>query len=308
MVKVLFLASNPEGTSSLKLDEEIRMITQKVRASEYRDVLKLESLFAVRPDDLLQALNEHQPQIVHFSGHGSAAGEIILMDRNRQVKPVSADALRALFTTLKDNIRVVVLNACYSQLQAAAIAEVIDCVVGMNKAVGDYAAITFAASFYRAIGFGRSVAEAFEQGKTAILLEGISEADTPQLLTRQGVDPAAVFLIGGAPQPAPKHALAGIIALDIQQKRRLIDGLLACDSVRDRDTRNTIVDGLPEQIRSTIKRHSADLVDVANIVDRCLAFSGGLAALVEHVRFYERDSQPMRQVDDLLSQFGFAPI
>ena len=138
----------------------------------------------MRPDDLLQALNEHKPQIVHFSGHGSETGEIVLMDRNRQVKTVSAEALKMLFTTLKDNIRVVVLNACYSEKQAQAIAEVIDCVVGMSTAIGDDAAIIFAASFYRAIGFGRSIKEAFDQGKTALMLEGIPEASTPQLLAR----------------------------------------------------------------------------------------------------------------------------
>ena len=197
MIKVLFLSSNPEGTPALKLDEEARLITQKIRASEYRDVLKLETLWAVRPDDLLQALNEHKPQIVHFSGHGSESGEIVLMDNNRQAKPVSAEALKMLFTTLKDNIRVVVLNACYSEIQAQAIAEVIDCVVGMSTAIGDEAAIVFAASFYRAIGFGRSIKEAFDQGKTAIMLEGIPESSTPQLLIRKGVDPASVVLIEG---------------------------------------------------------------------------------------------------------------
>jgi CHAT domain-containing protein len=126
MIKILFLASNPDNTSALKLDEEMRSITNKIRASDYRDVLALTSLWAVRPDDLLQALNEHKPQIVHFSGHGSSEGEIVLMDDNRNVKPVSTAALKMLFTTLKDNIRVVILNACYSRTQAEAITGVID--------------------------------------------------------------------------------------------------------------------------------------------------------------------------------------
>jgi len=195
MIRVLFFASNPDNTSPLKLDEEIRSITEKIRASEYRDILELKSLWAVRPDDLLQALNEHKPQIVHFSGHGSVAGEIVLMDDSRQSKPVSATALKMLFTTLKDNIRVVVLNACYSRIQAEAIIEVIDCIVGMNTTIGDRAATIFAASFYRAIGFRRSVQEAFEQGKTALLLEGIPEHDIPELLVKPGVDPASLCLI-----------------------------------------------------------------------------------------------------------------
>jgi hypothetical protein len=103
-----------------------------------------------------------------------------------------------LLTTLKDNIRIVVLNACYSRPQAEAIVETIDCAAGMKKAIGDDAAIVFASSFYRALGFGRSVQEAFDQGRTALLLNGIPEANTPDLLVRNGVDPKMVILVESA--------------------------------------------------------------------------------------------------------------
>src|SRR5260370_20342798 len=65
----------------------------------------------------------------------------------------------------------------------------------MKRAIGDDAAITFAASFYRAIGFGRSVREAFDQGRTALLLEGIREETTPDLMTRQTITPESIVLI-----------------------------------------------------------------------------------------------------------------
>jgi hypothetical protein len=194
-VKVLFLAANPAGTQPLKLDEEIRQITAKIRAAEYRDSLELVSRWAVRPDDLMQALLELKPHVVHFSGHGSSVSELILLDDRGDPKPVSQAALVHLFRTLKDNLRTVVLNACYSRPQAEAIAQTIDCTVGMNRPIGDAAAIVFAASFYRAIGFGRSVKEAFELGKAALLLEGIPEQKTPELLTRKGVDAAGLTLI-----------------------------------------------------------------------------------------------------------------
>lgn len=188
-IKVLFLAANPKGTKHLALDEEIREITRKIQLSEGRDILDVVSAWAVRPDDLLQSLNQYKPQIVHFSGHGSHAGEIILVDNNSDAKPVSPHALKALFTTLKDNIQIVVLNACYSRIQGEAINEVINYVIGMNKAIGDIAAIVFAASFYRALGFNRTIKEAFDQAKTALLLEGIPEENTPELLIRRGVSP-----------------------------------------------------------------------------------------------------------------------
>jgi hypothetical protein len=195
-ITILFLASNPDNTPTLKLDEEIRAITEKIHSSEFRDNLELVPLGAVRPDDLLRALNEHQPQILHFSGHGSPNGEILLMDDDRRMKPVSTPALKALSITMKDNIRLIMLNACFSHVQAEALSEVIDCVIGMRKEIGDDAAITFAASFYQAIGFGRSVRQSFDQGIAALLLEGIPEAETPELLVRSGFDPSTLVFAG----------------------------------------------------------------------------------------------------------------
>jgi len=194
-IKVLFLAANPADTIRLKLDEEIRAITKKVRESEHRDSLDLVSVWAVRPDDLLQALNEHDPQVVHFSGHGSPTGEIVLVGSTGTAKPVDPAAIEALFRTLKGTIRVVVLNACYSKLQAEAITKVIECAIGMNTGIGDQAAIMFSASFYRAVGFGHSVQQAYAQGKVALLLEGIPESSTPELLCRSDTDPLCVFLL-----------------------------------------------------------------------------------------------------------------
>jgi hypothetical protein len=198
LTKILFVASNPEDVTQLALDEEIRSISARIREAKFRDSLDLKSAWATRPNDLLRELNEHQPSIVHFSGHGSRAGELLLMNDARQVQRVNPRALTDLFTTLKDNIRLVVLNACYSKVQGKAIAKVIDCVVGMNTAIGDKAAITFAAAFYSALGFGRSVKEAFEQGLVSLKLESIPEASTPKLLTREGVDPATMYLAGPA--------------------------------------------------------------------------------------------------------------
>lgn len=194
-LKILFLAANPIATNVLQLDREAREIEEKLRGSKERDRIELVTKWALRADDLQQYLLEHQPHVVHFSGHGSDANELILEDATGKSKPLGQAALLALFRALKDNIRVVVLNACFSEKQAAAITEVVDCAIGMNKAIGDEAAITFAASLYRGFGFGRSVQTAFDLGKASLLAEGISEDATPILLSNSHVDVASLVLI-----------------------------------------------------------------------------------------------------------------
>jgi len=198
LIKTLFVASNPKSTNKLSLDEEIREIKEKIRLSKYRNAIDLDSIWAARPDDLIQSLNEQRPHIVHFSGHGTEQGEIILVDNYGIPQPVSPTLLKKLFETLKDNIRVVILNACYSEIQAKAIVESIDCVIGMSGAIEDQASITFAASFYRAIGFGKSIKDAFDQALLSIMFENIDEENVPQLLHKPGLDPSKLYLINAS--------------------------------------------------------------------------------------------------------------
>jgi len=194
-IKVLFLAANPQDQTRLRLDEEIRAIAERVRTSQYRDSVELISKWAVRPSDLLQALNEHKPHVVHFSGHGSDTEELVLLDTDGNAKFVSKEAIVAKMSTLADNIRVVVFNSCFSTNQAEAVTQHVEVAIGMNADIGDEAARVFAAQFYSAIGFGRSVQEAFDQAVAALMLEGIPQAKVPELFTSEGVDAGEIVLV-----------------------------------------------------------------------------------------------------------------
>jgi hypothetical protein len=279
-IKVLFLAANPAGTVLLKLDEEIRQITAKVRAAAYRDSLELVSRWAVRPDDMLQALLEVKPDVVHFSGHGSDAAELVLLNEQGRPKRVSKQALVHLFRTLKDNIRLVVLNACYSRPQAEAIAGIIDCTIGMNRAIKDKAAIVFAGSFYRAIGFGCSIQESFDLGKAALLLEGIPGTTTPELLVRKGMDASRLVLI--APPTAPAVPCAAALGpkppgerAGVSDRTALLRNLRGLDST---DLAALVME-IPGAA-SHISRHGAVPEQVAELVRWAESSTGpGLAAV-----------------------------
>lgn len=198
-VRILFLAANPKDSTKLRVDEEIREIHARIRAADFRDSFDLVSRWAVRPLDLLQAFNEVRPHVVHFSGHGTKHAELVLEDSDGSPKPVSEAALAALFRNVRDNIRLVLLNACHSESQALAISKEIECTIGMNAAIGDEAAIVFASTFYGALAFGRSVAEAHEQGRTALMLQGIAEESTPTLLVRPGADALRISFVNRKP-------------------------------------------------------------------------------------------------------------
>ncbi len=195
-IRILFVAANPVGTTRLKLEEEIRAIQRKIRDSEFRDALEVIPLLAARAQDLLDAMNEHKPRVVHFSGHGIATGEILLIDRHGgNANLVKPETLRKLFSVVGENVQLVMLNACYSEIQAQAINSVIDYTVGMNEPIDDDAAILFAARFYGAAGFGRDIQNCYEQGKLAIELDGFPDDNVPVLLSRSGCNPSQAYLL-----------------------------------------------------------------------------------------------------------------
>ncbi|MEO1375990.1 MAG: CHAT domain-containing protein, partial [Cyanobacteria bacterium J06635_10] len=142
--KILILTANPENTSSLRLHEEVREIEHGLQRAKKRDNFVLQAEWAVRPRDIQRAMLDVDPQIVHFSGHGTGDEGLVFEDETGQTKLVDGEALAGLFKLFADRIECVVLNGCYSQTQAEAIAQQVDYVIGMKKAIGDKAAIEFA--------------------------------------------------------------------------------------------------------------------------------------------------------------------
>lgn len=184
VISVLFLAADPTNATRLRLGEEFREIQEKLQLAKLRDSFELHQRTSLRPSDISQAMLDVYPKIVHFSGHGSAKGELFFEDLVGKAHPVQPDALSALFEQFAKQVECVVLNACYSKIQARGISEHIEHVIGMNQAVGDKAAIAFTIGFYQALGAGRTIEEAYNLGCVQIGLQGIQEQLTPMLLKK----------------------------------------------------------------------------------------------------------------------------
>lgn len=178
---ILILAANPKNTPRLRLDQEVREIDNGLQRARRRDEFILKQVWAVRHSDFRRAMLDFKPNIVHFCGHGSGEEGIAFEDENGLLKFMSAEALSGFFELFADKVECVVLNACYSEVQAETIAKHIPYVIGMNKAIGDAVAIEFSVAFYDALGAGESIEFAYKLACNAILLLGIPENLTPVL-------------------------------------------------------------------------------------------------------------------------------
>lgn len=181
--KILFASANPSDTSKLDLETEARDIQQALKLSKNRDDFEIFTCLAIRVEDLRRALLEHQPNIVHFSGHGTTEG-LLLLDNSGLTQVVSKSALSSLFENFRGLVECVLLNACYSKAQAEAIYRHVDCVIGMNQPIEDTSAINFAIGFYDAVFSGESYHYAFNFALSSMQLEGSEEHLTPEILFR----------------------------------------------------------------------------------------------------------------------------
>jgi hypothetical protein len=223
---ILFLAANPTGTDRIALDREARAIQVELERSGFRDRFELVTRWAAEPLDRLRELRKLRPTVIHFSGQGGrglvgeqrsgheAAGRDPPQDRpggpgsnehvqdhglyfqgpDGQPQLVPTSALQETFEAVGPSVKLVVLNACYSEGQAEALLAHIDCVVGVGGSIRDDAARNFAIGFYGGLGERESVAVAYKQGCVAISLEGLRDGERPQLKVRAGVDAARLVL------------------------------------------------------------------------------------------------------------------
>ncbi|MEZ4688420.1 MAG: CHAT domain-containing protein [Bacteroidia bacterium] len=210
---ILFLSANPADTGPLQLAKEHREIKRGLESTLARDQFELETETAVRASDMRDSIRRRKPQIVHFSGHGISEKElkddaiagsrglswakaarpevtqfgvsglgIALLDRQGNTQLVKNDILARMFELAKEDVECVVFNNCYSQGQAEAVKEHIPYVIGMNRAVPDETAIAFAVEFYKALGDGEPIPEAFNHAKLALEMDEFPGWDIPMLL------------------------------------------------------------------------------------------------------------------------------
>lgn len=205
-ISILFIASNPDiefiddigntvQQQKLKLDKEAREIHESIQKSLRRDSISFETRWATRVTDLIQFINEVNPTILHFSGHGTSDGKLVFQDNNDKPKLLNMDTLVELINASSDNLRLVVLNNCYSSIISEKIVDNIEASIGMNNSIGDQAAITFASQLYSSIGFGLSLEKAFQQAILALKLYEIPEEHTPQLYLSDGIEAKDIYLV-----------------------------------------------------------------------------------------------------------------
>ena len=196
---ILFMAANPAGTDARALAEQARAIQAELERAGHRERFAFETRWAAQPLDLLREMVKLKPTVVHFCGGRvtdspeAAETGVYFQGVDGRAQMVSGEALAQAFNAV-DSVKLVVLDACYSEQHAEAIAAHVDCVVGMAGGTVDQAATSFSIGLYGGIGEGESLAAAFQQGCAAIGLNSAGDPGQPRFCVRPGVDPRRLVL------------------------------------------------------------------------------------------------------------------
>lgn len=185
-MKILLLFADPydDQKRRLHLGTNERIIKEALRLSRYRDNISLTTHHATTIHDLRRALLDEEFQIVHIAGHGSNQGLTLEDEAGIPFQPAPIGLAR-LFQAHSSTLRCITLNACYSLAQGELIATLVPFVIAMEDALGDREAIEFSRGFYDAIGAGKDIEFAYEEGCRCVDVTFPDHIFAPKLFKKQ---------------------------------------------------------------------------------------------------------------------------
>lgn len=214
VVRVQLLPANPADVTQLDLTRYIRNIKGRLRKSDARQAIDLVSSWTDSFDGLQQYLFNIQPRVLHIRGGLRGGDPFTLRPRDGDPVPVPDTVVRDLFSWLKSEVRLVILDRAMSESQAMAVREESLCTVSISPGASAEAALSYLTTFYRDIGYGESVRAAHERAVTALRLDGHA-LDTVSLVPRPDCDPSTLRLVAPPPPEGGADAKVRFVQLEM---------------------------------------------------------------------------------------------
>lgn len=170
-VRILFVGASPREQDMLRVAEEYRVIDEALKRAENRNMVELTQLNAPTVDDFRRAFLDKSFDIVHLAGHGDK--DCFLLHGPGGESPISLENLRDQIGR-QSSVSCVILNSCNSASSLKA--PIGPLTIGMDDSIDDEMAVEFSRGFYDAIGAGKDIEFAVEEGKSAAKLKGVDDS------------------------------------------------------------------------------------------------------------------------------------
>lgn len=193
-IKILLVAAVPPAERG-----EAALLKQKLTAEPCGRCFEVVALRAVKVDNVIEAVKNLRPDIVHFCGECTAKGDFVFADDDGTTSDwCSKSSLLKKMAQAVDEIRLVYFNGAVKDSELATAQGKIAVLIGMQQRGETVISKKFVVPFYMALGFGNPVGFAF-----AKVWQVLPEGERKLVLRfRNDIDPDKYCLrSSGAPMP-----------------------------------------------------------------------------------------------------------
>lgn len=95
-MRIVMLSSNADPDVPLELDREYNRLRERLEAARGAPAIELDYWPDVRLDQLASRLLAGPAHVLHFSGHATPSGELLMRDHNGQARVFNPDGVARL--------------------------------------------------------------------------------------------------------------------------------------------------------------------------------------------------------------------
>ena len=165
--KVLYIASNPDILNPLGSDGEYDRLYKVFEKETQYDLVQGKRANTIK--DLINAINDHQPQLLVISAHGTEDNTLLFKDEQGGTTALSIQDFEMIFKNLIsrsiNNLQGIIFSCCQSDALAKELSTVVDYCIGMQGPIPVDATPEFMEGFFSVfVNNNRQYKDAFDNG------------------------------------------------------------------------------------------------------------------------------------------------
>ena len=191
-LKILYAGS--KKSSTLDLENSYQTLSKSLKTFIAKDIVRFSKSLSINTSNIFDILLKQKPHIFHFSGKQDG-GDIRITDENNHVTTISDIELAGFLTSFGDNIKLAIIDTCYSYNCAKSISDVVDFSIGVKDSIYDVDADKYFKVFYNALCSGFSIKDSIGQASASLKFKGTPSKEIPVLFCKKNADPSKSYFI-----------------------------------------------------------------------------------------------------------------
>ncbi|MCG9889587.1 MAG: tetratricopeptide repeat-containing serine protease family protein [Thermosynechococcaceae cyanobacterium MS004] len=181
---ILILPSNPKKIEHAIWKQNHKEIRDALRRAKNGKQFYLEERSDISASELSQELSAIEPYIINIFGRDSGIEKLAIEEnpeKNSLQEPRKSKLIAELLQLHNRSIKCIVMNRCYSEIQAKEIVQYVDFLIGVSDELEDSKSSIFIEEFYYQLGCDRTIRDAYKLSCNLVERKGYQDIN---LLTR----------------------------------------------------------------------------------------------------------------------------